>query len=147
RDEMFEITPKSIEPPDDQHIILAEGLEHGGETWARILRPAGRILVHIFGGHSRRCQGIPLQVERLGAIIFGDPCISKQRHGSSPLRLCRQTPRLSNRSLATGFPTQFRLKNTPTVPVGSPLVCATGCRLQRPRATPPSAVSSGAGIL
>ncbi len=87
-DEMAEIAPEAIEPPDDDHVSLPRRLEEGGEPRA-VLTLSGRlVLVDRVVADAGLAQSIPLQVEALGTVRLRYPRVADQHRGLQNDRFC-----------------------------------------------------------
>jgi len=84
-DQMLQIPPEPIQFPDDQRIARLEGLQTAAQPRAVILPAGGQVCVDTMGIDPRRCQGIALEIEHLGAIPFGDTDVADQHTPSLPV--------------------------------------------------------------
>jgi hypothetical protein len=75
-DEMPEIAPESVELPDDKHIALPQRLQTGGEARPLVVVARSRVAVNAPLGDAGGHQCVPLKVERLRAVGFGDTSVS-----------------------------------------------------------------------
>src|SRR6516225_985483 len=74
-DEVGEGASESIEFPHYERIAWLEGFQTRHEAGPCVLTAGGVILVESLGRDPSRHEGIPLEVEALGPIAFGDPHI------------------------------------------------------------------------
>jgi hypothetical protein len=64
-----------IELPYHERIARLEGFQARGEPGPLVLAAGSVIRIEPLGGDPSRHEGIPLEIEALGPIAFGDPHI------------------------------------------------------------------------
>jgi hypothetical protein len=77
-DEVGQRAAEPIEFPHYERIARLERFQARGEPGPLVLTAGGMILVEALGRDPGRQEGIPLEIEALGPIVFGDPHVAKE---------------------------------------------------------------------
>ena len=77
-DKVGQRASEPIELPYHERIARLEGFQARGQPGPLVLTAGGVILIEPLGRDPGRQKGIPLEIEALGPIAFGNPHVAKE---------------------------------------------------------------------